>query len=241
MGLIEKNFPAIGSYGTAADVNELSTNDGCSYCGNPGSHPEANTLPAQEFMQVEEDDHTLQAQARQYLKLPKEGTATPTADMSAREVIRTAEEDDHQTLCSNRCMRQPFPQMQGMPMPIITDPSMKLIAVHRLVPMPLHWIEKAKKDLDQDVHLGIIEPVPINTPTSWCSRKVIVPKSSGEPRRTMDFKALNVSIRLDIRSSQRHCPRCLELRVSKRQKMSRILNLDEKCPKSLFLQYIHKL
>ena len=55
----------------------------------------------------------------------------------------------------------------------------------------LHWMEKVKADLDQDVHLGIIEPVPINTPTSWCSRMVIVLKSSGEPRRTVDIKALN--------------------------------------------------
>ena len=39
------------------------------------------------------------------------------------------------------------------------------------------------EDLGQDVHLGIIEPVPIITPTSWCSRMVIV--------RTVDFKALN--------------------------------------------------
>ena len=52
-------------------------------------------------------------------------------------------------------------------------------------------MEKVKEDLDQDVHLGIIEPIPINTPTSWCSRMVIFPKSSGEPRRTVDFKALN--------------------------------------------------
>ena len=48
----------------------------------------------------------------------------------------------------------------------------------------------AKADLDQDVHLGIIEPVPINAPTSWWSRMVIVMKSSREARRTVDFKAL---------------------------------------------------
>ena len=95
-------------------------------------------------------------------------------------------------------------------MPIITDPSVKPVAVHRLVPVPLHWMEKVKEDLDQDMHMGIIEPVPINTPTSWCSRMVIVPKSSGEPRRTVDFKALNdasqkVSICPGFRSSKRHC------------------------------------
>ena len=55
-------------------------------------------------------------------------------------------------------MRQPLPQMQGEPMPIITDPNVKPVAVHRPVPVPLHW----KEDLDQDVHLGIIKPVPIN-------------------------------------------------------------------------------
>ena len=50
---------------------------------------------------------------------------------------------------------------------------------------------KVKEDLDKDVHIGIIEPVLINTPTCWCSRMVIVPKSSGELRRMVDFKALN--------------------------------------------------
>ena len=41
------------------------------------------------------------------------------------------------------------------------------------------------------MQLGIIEHIPINTPTSWCSRMVSFPKSSGEPRRMVDFKALN--------------------------------------------------
>ena len=77
--------------------------------------------------------------------------------------------------------------MQREPMPIITDPNLKPNAVHRTVPVPLHWHEKVKADLDWDVALGIIEPVPIITPTSWCSRIVIVHKASGEPSRTVDF------------------------------------------------------
>ena len=76
-------------------------------------------------------------------------------------------------------MRQPLPQMQGELVPIITDPSVKLFAIHRLVLVPFYWMEKLKADLDQDVHL--VMPVPIKTPTSWCSRMVIVPKISGEP------------------------------------------------------------
>ena len=55
-----------------------------------------------------------------------------------------------QLLLSKGCMRQPLPQMQGKAMPIITDPSVKPVAVPMPVPMPLHWMDKGKADLDQD-------------------------------------------------------------------------------------------
>ena len=42
-----------------------------------------------------------------------------------------------------------------------------------------------------DVTLGTIEPVSLNTTTTWFARMVIAPKATGEPRRTVDFKALN--------------------------------------------------
>ena len=35
-----------------------------------------------------------------------------------------------------RCTRQPLPQMQGEPMPIITDPDVKPTAVHTPIPVP---------------------------------------------------------------------------------------------------------
>ena len=38
---------------------------------------------------------------------------------------------------------------------------------------------------------GIIKPVPVNTPVTWCSRMVLVPKHNGEPGRTVDMQALN--------------------------------------------------
>ena len=47
------------------------------------------------------------------------------------------------------------------------------------------------EDLERDVALGIIEKVPLNTPTTWCARMVVVPKHDGSPRRTVNFKALN--------------------------------------------------
>ena len=91
----------------------------------------------------------------------------------------------------NRCTRQTLPLMQGEPLPIPTKTDMKPVAVHTPVAIPLHWEEKVHKDLMRDVALGVIEPVPINTPVTWCSRMVVVPKHSGEPRRTVDLQALN--------------------------------------------------
>ena len=61
----------------------------------------------------------------------------------------------------NRCTRQALPSMKGEPMPIITDKDAKPVAFHTPVKVPLHWSDQVKKDLDRDVSLGVIEPVPI--------------------------------------------------------------------------------
>ena len=57
--------------------------------------------------------------------------------------------------------------------------------------MPIYWQEQVKAGLDQDSQLGVLEPVPIGTPVSWCHRMVVCAKKSGKPRRTVDFQALN--------------------------------------------------
>ena len=49
-----------------------------------------------------------------------------------------------------------------------------------------------KAGLDRDVRLGVIEPVPIGEPVTWCHRMVICAKKNGKPRRTIDFQALNI-------------------------------------------------
>ena len=64
-------------------------------------------------------------------------------------------------------------------------------AVHTPIPVPVHWRDKVKAQLDRDVQLGVIEPVPWGEPTTWCSRMVTVPREDGSPRRTVDLQALN--------------------------------------------------
>ena len=52
-------------------------------------------------------------------------------------------------------------------------------------------MKKIKEELDRDVKLGVIEPVPENTPVKWCSRMSILPKKDGTPRRVVDLREIN--------------------------------------------------
>ena len=92
----------------------------------------------------------------------------------------------------NTCQRQPLPLMTGSPaLRLHVDPAAKPTAVHTPAQVPLHWQEAVKGGLDQDVRLGVLEKVPVNEPVQWCSRMVVQPKPTGEPRRVVDFQALN--------------------------------------------------
>ena len=67
----------------------------------------------------------------------------------------------------------------------------KPVAHHTTVTVPLHWQDEVKARLDQDVRLGVLEPVPIWEPVTWCHRMVVCAKKNGKPRRTVDFQQLN--------------------------------------------------
>ena len=77
-------------------------------------------------------------------------------------------------------------------MRLMIDKNAEPVAHHTPIPVPLHWQDKVKAGLDQDVALGVIEPVPVGEPVTWCHRMVICAKKNGQPRRTVDFQALNL-------------------------------------------------
>ena len=64
-------------------------------------------------------------------------------------------------------------------------------ARHTPIPIPHHWKAKVKESLYRDVEKGIIAPVPIGSPVTWCSLMVVVSKKDGTPQRTIDFQRLN--------------------------------------------------
>ena len=50
---------------------------------------------------------------------------------------------------------------------------------HRVSKLPCWLGLTIKAGLDQNVRLGVIEPVPIGEPVTWCHRMVVCPKKNG--------------------------------------------------------------
>ena len=92
----------------------------------------------------------------------------------------------------NRCETQPLPMVnEAPPLKLHIDPQAKPSAIYKPRPVPIYWQEEVKEQLDRDEKLGVIEKVPIGTPTEWCAPMVCVNKGNGCPRRTVDFQGLN--------------------------------------------------
>ena len=85
----------------------------------------------------------------------------------------------------------PFPSLSGPPAHIHLQPNAIPYARHTPIPVSHHWKAQVKESLDRDVQQGIIAPVPIGSPVTWCGLMVVVSKEDGSPRRTIDFQRLN--------------------------------------------------
>ncbi|KAK3715193.1 hypothetical protein RRG08_040042 [Elysia crispata] len=94
--------------------------------------------------------------------------------------------DFYRSSTFNTCNHQPLP-----PLELMIDPTANPVAYHTPIPVPLYWQQEVKAGLDQDVRLGVLEPVPIGEPVTWCHCMVICAKKNGKPRRTVDFQPLN--------------------------------------------------
>ena len=91
----------------------------------------------------------------------------------------------------NKCPHQPLPFIKADPIAFHVDKEAKPVAHHTTCILPLHWRDKVKAGLDDDDGLIVIEKVSDRVPTTWLHRMVVVPKPSGEPRRTVDLSPLN--------------------------------------------------
>ena len=85
----------------------------------------------------------------------------------------------------------PFQAMKCQPVHIHIKPDAKPHARHVPIPIPLHWRNEIKEQIDQDVAKGVIEQVPVGEPVTWCSPMVVTVRKDGRPRRTVDLQKLN--------------------------------------------------
>ena len=99
--------------------------------------------------------------------------------------------DYYKSSTFNTCEHQPLPLMDSIPMQFMIDPDVEPVAHHTPVPVPFHWQEDMKAGLYHNVSLGVLEPMPVGEPVTWCHRMVVYAKKNGKPHRTVDFQALN--------------------------------------------------
>ena len=177
LGIISKSFPEIGECSTSTQAPEYQNGASApeiASCGCPIRQPPPPPPTSLPFPATEENVPRLRDYLLKY----------------------------YSSSTFNTCEHQPLPLMEGPPLKLMIDPAAQPVAYHKPVPIPLHWQEEVKKGLDQDVRLGVIEPVPIGEPVTWCHRMVVCAKKNGKPRRTVDFQALNASATRETHHTQ---------------------------------------
>ena len=163
LGIISKSFPTIGETLEASDAA-----------------PSAESAITR----------TCQCPKRQ-MPPPRPNKLPYPPTVENREKLEKYLLDYYKSSTFNVCQHQTLPMMTGPPLRIMINDDAKPVASHKPTPVPVHWQKDVYAGLDQDVNLGVIEPVPVGTPVTWCHRMVVIPKKSGKPRRTVDLQALN--------------------------------------------------
>lgn len=167
LGMISEHFPQIGDVANAKD-----------------HYLQSDVVHAQTPVKCDCPQRTLPP--AKPTKLPFQ--ATTQEDVSR---LKSWLLEYYKSSTFNTCSHQALPRMDGPPLRLMIDETAEPIAHHTPINVPVHWMDSVKQGLDQDVRLGVIEPVPVGDPVTWCSRMVVCAKKNGKPRRTIDFQSLN--------------------------------------------------
>ena len=181
LGIISSNFPTVGEAPQPSTTNEKQ-----------------KPSDAAEQIHLTPTSNTLESAQNPPCNCPRR-MAPPTkptqppfpATEENRQCLQEWLLDYYKSSTFNTCEHQPLPLMDSIPMRLMIDPDVEPVAHHTSVPIPLHWQEDVKAGLDHDVSIGVLEPMPVGEPVTWCHRMVVCAKKNGKPRRTLDFQALN--------------------------------------------------
>ena len=141
--------------------------------------------------------------------LPTETETTPCANQTSfcctrgnRSKLQEYLLDYYSSSTFNTCEHQLLSMMQWPPLRLMVDHDAAPMAHHTPVPVPVHWQEEVKAGLDRDVRLGVIEPIPVGNPVTYCHRMVICAKKNGKPRPTVDMQSLNANATRETQHTQ---------------------------------------
>ena len=92
--------------------------------------------------------------------------------------LRQGISDYYGSSAFNTCTHQFLPLVELSPLlRLLVDPMIKPKAVHKPAQVPIHFRDEVEAGLEKDIRLGVLERVPENTPTTWCSRMCVVVKN----------------------------------------------------------------
>ena len=72
-------------------------------------------------------------------------------------------------------------------------------AATKPIPVPHHFKDEVREELEADVRKGILRKVPVGErPGDFCLQMLIMTKKNGRPRRVVDFQPLNKYIEREV-------------------------------------------
>ena len=156
--IIGPNFPRVGAAASLSEtLNKPASED--------QKHSVSTTTPNNEQTAFSEE-HTCNCPKRKLPPThPKELPFEPTEENNSK--MKQWLLDRFSASTFNKYPHQPLPMMTGPPIKIHVDPDAIPSTVHTPAQVPIHWREQVKKQLDDDVALGVIEKVEPNTPTTY--------------------------------------------------------------------------
>ena len=199
LGLIPETFPRIGEFGKVKCARRRSSstppyalnNNNARDMETPIMYPPAAVVAEMsEFYEIKTNE-CCNCVTREFPPTPPTKMPFSPIEENVPKLKKWIEEY-YEASTFNKCEHSPLPMMRGSPpLKLHIDPNAKAVAAHKYSPVPVHFEEVVKQELDRDIKMGVLEKVPVGTPSEWCSRMVVVAKPNGKPRRTVDLKQLN--------------------------------------------------
>ena len=174
LGIISNDFPTIGAYSMEANnfinnKDEINYNKSCTGLSDHNCKCPKRELPPEP---------------------PKTCPFPPTVENLGK--LENWIRAKYGASAFNVCNNQPLPLMKDSPpLELFIDKDAKPIACHKAAQIPIHFKKIVEEEIRRDVKLGVLEEVPRNTPTTWCSRMCIQTKKNGRPRRVIDLQPVN--------------------------------------------------